>query len=97
MHQKDLNRSLFNTKVHKKCYKKYLDRWYNQNVRNASKNDPNNSVSSPMLINDENHISDQQIVIKNHDVNRENCEKDDDEEDALDYDDNDMVTLSIQN
>ena len=34
IHQTDLNRSLFGTKVHEKCYRKYCDRWYNQSVRN---------------------------------------------------------------
>ena len=32
-HREDLNRPLFNTVIHDKCYHKYFDRWYNTCVR----------------------------------------------------------------
>ncbi|CAF4252684.1 unnamed protein product, partial [Rotaria sp. Silwood2] len=58
LHQINLNQSLFNTKVHEKCYKKYKDRWYHEFVRknrliHVSSSFQDNSIS----INDENTVA----------------------------------------
>ncbi|CAF5010295.1 unnamed protein product, partial [Rotaria sp. Silwood1] len=79
-HQRDLNRSLFNTKVHLKCYKKYQDRWYNRSIRNTKVNNVANSFEGQMIpVNDENHVSDEHLLL---DV----CNMDNDNDD-IDYDD----------
>jgi hypothetical protein len=87
LHQIDLNRSLFNTKVHQKCYKKYHDRWYNQSIRNTKvTNVSSNFEHEVMSINDENNAPDEICSpdVCNIDNNDDNNDGDADDDETFD-------------
>jgi hypothetical protein len=83
IHQTDLNRSLFNTKVHQKCYHKYIDRWYNESVRKIKVTNVSSNVEHELMsINDENNVSDERCLSNI-------CNIDNDDDDYYEYDDDD--------
>lgn len=50
LHNEELNRTLVNTRVHRKCYKKYHDRWYNECIRKNKKNNIEYSYETQRML-----------------------------------------------
>ncbi|CAF4137062.1 unnamed protein product, partial [Rotaria magnacalcarata] len=87
LHHRDLNRSLFNTKVHAKCYHKYHDRWYNTSIRGTKVPQVSNTFEDKsMLVNDENSMPDKYSLLDDCNIEDDEYEdRDDNNDDDADH------------
>ncbi|CAF4092708.1 unnamed protein product, partial [Rotaria magnacalcarata] len=87
LHHRDLNRSLFNTKVHAKCYHKYHDRWFNTSIRGTKVPQVSNTFEDKsMLVNDENSMPDKYSLLDDCNIEDDEYEdRDDNNDDDADH------------